>query len=238
MMTNLLTIIQAKQLQFTIYIIISLVVIFFAGVLDIRNAQIFQPYIGRTNPIIAVLLTALIGLILFICLLSRGWFAIYQIGNQSGLLVAAGLAGLLALAMILFDSRFPFPADINVPYPDSLLFYPTVGFVVDILFHVLPVTLILFGLTSLFTHMRFESAVWITLVSVALLEPIYQTVLALPRGYPGWFLVVVAVHIFLINICQLLIFKRYDFVSMYSFRLVYYLLWHIVWGHIRLRLIF
>jgi hypothetical protein len=237
-MTNPAEIIQTRQLQFTIYIGISLAVTVFAGVLFIRSDRIFHPYFGRINPVIAVMLTALTGLILFIFLISRGWFAIYQMGNQSGLLVAAGLAGLLGLAMILFDSRFPFPANINVPYPESLLFYPTVGFVVDILFHVLPVTLLLFGLTSLFTNMQFQSAIWLTLVSVSLLEPIYQTVLALPRGYPGWFLLVVGVYIFLINICQLLIFKRYDFVSMYAFRLVYYLVWHIVWGHIRLKLLF
>lgn len=37
---------------------------------------------------------------------------------------------------------------------------------------------------------------------------------------------------------RLALFKRYDFVTMYTFRLVYYLLWHIVWGVIRLRLLF
>jgi len=45
-------------------------------------------------------------------------------------------------------------------------------------------------------------------------------------------------NILLINLFQLSIFKRYDFVSMYSFRLVYYAIWHIVWGVVRLNLFF
>jgi len=48
----------------------------------------------------------------------------------------------------------------------------------------------------------------------------------------------VGLHVFLINLLQLWLFKRYDLISMYSFRLAYYLLWHIGWGHVRLKLRF
>ena len=41
-----------------------------------------------------------------------------------------------------------------------------------------------------------------------------------------------------INICQLSILRRYDFVSMWTFRLVYYAIWHVVWGELRLRVLF
>ena len=47
----------------------------------------------------------------------------------------------------------------------------------------------------------------------------------------------VSLHIFLINLIQLWLFKRYDFVSMYTFRLVYYLIWHIGWGWVRLEVL-
>jgi hypothetical protein len=33
-------------------------------------------------------------------------------------------------------------------------------------------------------------------------------------------------------------FRRYDFASMYSFRLVYYAYWHVAWGVIRLKVLF
>ena len=73
---------------------------------------------------------------------------------------------------------------------------------------------------------------------VAFLEPIFQTALGFSQPYPTWVTGYVFVNIFLINLFQLLIFKRYDFVSMYSFRLVYYAIWHIVWGQVRLNLLF
>jgi hypothetical protein len=48
----------------------------------------------------------------------------------------------------------------------------------------------------------------------------------------------VGLHIFLIGLVQLLLFTRYDFITMYTFRLSYYAIWHILWGHLRLNLIF
>ena len=57
-------------------------------------------------------------------------------------------------------------------------------------------------------------------------------------GIPTWVTVCVFLNILLINLFQLLIFKRYDFVSMFSFRLAYYAIWHIAWGYVRLNLLF
>lgn len=37
---------------------------------------------------------------------------------------------------------------------------------------------------------------------------------------------------------QLHVFRRFDFVSMLSLRLVYYVYWHLIWGAIRLRVLF
>ena len=140
--------------------------------------------------------------------------------------------------MILFDSKIVFPADVNRPFPDSLLFYPSIGFVVEILFHVLPLTVLLIILTTLFKDLTYEGIIWPCILFVALLEPVFQTALGFSRPVSPWATGFVALHIFLLNLCQLLIFKRYDFVSMYAFRLMYYLLWHIIWGVIRLKLLF
>jgi hypothetical protein len=141
--------------------------------------------------------------------------------------------------MILVDLKVVFPPDINVLFPESVLFYPAMGFFAEILFHVLPLSVLLFSLTSIFRNLSYENIVWICILIVALLEPIYHTI---PMGssnrYPLWAIVYVGLHVFLINLTQLLIFRRYDFISMYSFRLVYYLFWHIGWGYLRLRLLF
>ena len=82
------------------------------------------------------------------------------------------------------------------------------------------------------------SLAWSCILIVALLESIFQTILGSSLAYPAWVIGYVFVNIFLINTFQLLIFKRYDFVSVYSFRLMYYAIWHIVWGYLRLSLLF
>jgi len=34
------------------------------------------------------------------------------------------------------------------------------------------------------------------------------------------------------------LFRRYDFMSMYAFRLVFYMWWHVTWGYVRFRWLF
>jgi hypothetical protein len=40
------------------------------------------------------------------------------------------------------------------------------------------------------------------------------------------------------TLVELNMFRRYDFVSMYAFRVVFYLWWHVIWGSVRLRWLF
>jgi hypothetical protein len=237
-MTKFFALISAERNQVLVFFGISLVIAILTGILYLRNAPIFQPFFGKINPLIAIFTIIFLGTILLTFLLSRGWFAIYKVGNFKGLLVAASIATLLGLAMILVDLKFVFPADINRPFPDSLFFYPVFGYVVEVVFHLLPLALFLTLLTLIFKGLDFDKTAWLCIFMVALLEPIFQTILGSSRAYPTWVTGYVFLHIFLINLFQLLIFKRYDFVSMYSFRLVYYLIWHIAWGYARLKLLF
>ena len=237
-MTKILELISSERHQYLVFLSLSLVIAILTGVLYNRNAPIFQPFFGRINPLLAILVIVLLGTILSTSLLSRGWFIIYKAGEFKGLLVAACLAGLLGLGIILVDLIAVFPADVNRPFPDSLFFYPIFGFVVEVIFHMLPLALLLFLMTSIFKGIDFDKAALLCILIVAFLEPIFQTILGFSRPYPSWVTVYVFMNIFLINLLQLLIFKRYDFVSMYSFRLVYYLIWHIVWGYVRLKLLF
>jgi len=72
---------------------------------------------------------------------------------------------------------------------------------------------------------------------VALIEPVFQV--SFPGGQKSvWALLFVGGRIFLLSLVQLFLFKHDDFFSMYSFRLVYYFLWHILWGHLRLSILF
>ena len=228
-MTKFMETLLNERNQILIFLGISLFIAILTGILYVRNAFLFQAFFGKLHPFLAIFIVILLGTILSVFLLSRGWFVIHKAGEYKGFLVAAGLAALPGLIIILIDLKAIFPEDVNRPFPDSLFFYPIFGFVVEVIFHMLPLALLLFILTSIF-KLNFEKMVWPCILVVALLEPIFQTILGFSRPYPTWVAVCVFVNILLINLSQLSIFKHYDFVSMYSFRLVYYAIWHIVWG--------
>jgi hypothetical protein len=233
----MMELITAERPQFLVYIAISLAVTICTAILYYYDSDIYEPFFGRLNPPLVVFLISLVGLVLLSILLSRGWFSIY-LQNFRGLAVAGGLALLFAVLMILVDSQSPLPEDINRPLPQALFFYPTIAFVVEILFHVLPLTLLLLLFDFLPWDLRFEKIIWPTILLVALLEPFFQLTMPSNRSGGTWLTGFITLHIFLINFTQLALFKRYDFVTMYSFRLVYYLFWHIIWGVLRLRILF
>jgi hypothetical protein len=231
--------ISSNRLQCLVFIGLSLGALAFTGILHVSNNLLFQRFLGRMNPLIPFLFASVLGFILLSWLLSQEWFAIYEKENLSGLLCSSSLAALLGIIMILVDTRIVFPADTNILFPESLLFYPAIGFLAEILFHVLPLTVLLVVLNAILKNASFETIVWICIPLVSLLEPVYQTIdMASSDQFPLWAVAYVGVHVLLINFSQLLIFKKYDFISMYSFRLVYYLFWHIGWGYARLRLLF
>jgi len=53
-----------------------------------------------------------------------------------------------------------------------------------------------------------------------------------------WLQAFVAAHVFAINLIQLYVFRRFGFMAIYGFRFVYYACWHVIWGYLRLQLIF
>lgn len=237
-MANLKELIAKERSQYLILISISFGVMLLAGILYFSNTSSFRPYFGKINPLVVIFLTIILGFVLLSFLLSKSWFVIYKKENLRGLLFSSGLAALFAVAIILVDLTVVFPDDLNILFPESLLFYPAIGYVVEILFHVLPLSLLFFFLTIVFRKINYKKIIWISILTVSLLEPVYQTIPFITGQYPLWAVIYVGLHVFLINLVQLLIFKQYDFVSMYSFRLVYYILWHILWGYMRLELLF
>lgn len=235
----LIELISSNRVQYLVYTGLSALVFGFAVIVYLSHRLVFQRFIGKVNPLIAFLVVILLGFILLSILIHKNWFVIYSPQNGQGILVAAGLASVFGVIIILVDMKAVFPPTMNVLFPESVLFYPAIGFFAEILFHVLPVTVLLVALTAIFKQADQQILIWISILLVSLLEPLYQASnMASSNQYSLWVIVYTGVHIFLLNLCQLLIFKRYDFVSMYTFRLVYYLFWHIGWGYLRLRLLF
>jgi hypothetical protein len=236
-MTQLWRLISEESFQYIVFLSLSVIVIFLTGITYISNSSSFQRFFGRFNPLLAVSIVFILGLILFSFLLSDGQFAIYKRGNFKGILLAIGLAVPFAAVILLFDWKIPFPIDMNVTFPDSLMFYPAMGYVVQILFFILPFCLIYFILGTLVGESNKPIIIWGSILIVALIEPIFQINFMQDQN-PIWATAFVGLHIFLLSLVQLLLFRRYDFITMYSFRLSYYLLWHIIWGHLRLYLLF
>lgn len=236
-MATLGGLVSKERLQYLVFIGLSLTVAAFTGILYFSNKDSFQTYFGSLNPLLVIFLLGLLGITLLTFLLTHGWFAIYKKHNLQRLFLTSSLAALFVLATILVDIKVVFPKDLNVPFPQSLLFYPAIGYVVEILFHLLPISFLLIILTALFKNADRKKILWVCILSVAVLEPIYQTI-GFVGQYPLWTVGYVGLDVLLFNLVQLTIFERYDFISMFSFRLAYYLLWHIIWGYLRLKILF
>jgi hypothetical protein len=214
---------------------VSLVIFSFTIVLYSSERQVFQRFLGSIDPLAAILAAILMGFSLLSFLISKKWFVIFDRENLPALLRFSGLAALLGFIMIIVDTRIVFPADINILFPQSLLFYPVMAFFVEILFHVFPLTVLITAMSSILKSHNLNTILWISILIISIAEPIFQTMdMVSSKHFPVWAVAYVGLHIFLINFFQLLIFKKYDFIAMYSFRLVYYLFWHIGWGYIRL----
>lgn len=227
------------SLPYLILGILSLGVLAATAILVRTRRRIFLRFFGPVHPLLVFLIVVGTGFLLLGYLNFQNWFTIFDAHNLPTLLPLAALASLLVLIMVLVDWRIRFPQDMNVLFPASLLFYPAIGYLVEILFHVLPLTVLLLLLHGVFRSADFETLLWAAMPLTALIEPLYQAapLVGEPR-YPRWAAPAVGLHLFLFNGIQLALFYRYDFVSMYAFRLAYYLGWHIIWGHLRLRLLF
>lgn len=226
-----------KRQQYLAFSSLSLGALVLTGILTTSSGNYFRRFFGSVNPLLVVTVTIIVGGACLSLLQSRGQFAILK-GSTSrrGIALSAGLATLLAGAIVIADFFIRYPEDINVPMPQALLFYPAVGYVAEIVFHVLPLMLLLLALAPLDKRLGADRLVWACIVLVALLEPTFQV--AFEAKPLSWAAAYTWTHVLAIALLQLYVFRRYDFVSMYIFRLFYYAYWHIVWGVIRLKVLF
>jgi hypothetical protein len=231
--------INQPRIQYITFGVIGALVFLLALTAYLGEGPFFQRFLGKIHPLLAFALVIAGGLGLMAFLLSRGWLVIRPEIQLRGVLSAAILAALFGAVMILADTRIVFAEDTNLGLPFSLAFYPAIGFLVEVLFHLLPLALIILLAGISGGDSSPAGLSWWALVPVALLEPVYQSFFMARGGaYPIRQIIFVGVHNFLLNYTQLSLFKKFDFLSMYSFRLTYYLIWHILWGTLRLGILF
>jgi len=215
---------------------LALILAGLASILPAVGSVAFERFLGPIHPALAIAGAALLAIPSIRFLTRRFGFSPHTWRcTRRGLPTALGTAAIFGIAVILADLGLRYPETINVAFPQSLLFYPTIGFFVDLLFHtVLPALLLLIQL-PLIGRIGERPAVWIALLATALVEPLLQMLWA---GSLSWTELYTAISVFLFGVAQLLIFRRYGFLAMAGTRLTFYLIWHIVWGHLRLALLF
>lgn len=202
------------------------------------DATPFRPYLLGFPPLLTIVLIALAATLGLRTLLSHGLRVWQPDTGLEGVAVAAAGATLMALPTVVLDIVVGFPEAINVSPRQAFLFYPAIGFVAEVVFHVLPLAVV--GATIGVVHKsgRLTIPMAAGFILVATLEPLFQVVLPASRHQSPWLSGSVAVHLFVFNIVQLWLFRRYDLSTMFACRLVYYLHWHLVWGYLRLHLLF
>jgi hypothetical protein len=222
--------------QYAAYFLLSLLMLIFTIILLPSSGGYFRRYLGEMNAIVVLILLSVAGAAALWVLQSKFNLVILGAGTLRGLALSAALATLLAIAIVFADFFIRYPEDTNVPVPQAFLFYPAIGFVAEIIFHVIPLALLLLILNPLGGSIGKERVVWLSILLVATLEPTFQVMFE-EKPFT-WGSAYTWIHVFAISFLQLYVFWRYDFISMYSFRLFYYAYWHILWGVIRLQVLF
>ena len=225
-----------ERTQYLVFFYLSLAVAVLTLVLYFFDASPFHPFLGNINPLLALLISIITGFALLTFLISKTQFAIYKKLGLKSYSIIAGIALLFGFEVIAADIWLvEYPADINVLFPKSLLFYPVIGYIAEVFFHLLPISLIILILSS-FRKLSKTKIVWISVITVSMLEPLYQ--ISFISQNSSITIIYTGIHVFLFSLTQLLIFKRFDFISMYMFRIIFYFIWHILWGYFRLDLLF
>lgn len=219
-----------KETKFNLPLLLFLLISIGTSVTcSLIDPYFYSKILGDQNSII-IFITSGIAAYLSIIYINR--YDLHFISNafsKRKLLFYFSISILLGFMPVLIDTWHSFPKDINVLFPESVLFYPTIGVLAEILFHLLPATLLLVIFRS-----KIRNHPWIIIVSVAAVEPVFQVIFGIGPNGIELRDVLVFLEIFIFGIVQMHAFMKYGFFTMYICRIGFYLTWHFFWGTIRL----
>lgn len=202
-------------------------------------ASQFERYFGSIDPLPAVGIVGSAGARALARLQADGWVGEARDHHWGGgTPTAIGAAVAFGGAVIGADVSLGFPRDINVPWPTSLLFYPTMGFVAESVFHLVPLAAIVTLGRRYGRAGRPAVAVVVPITLVAVIESAFQVIAGGEGRREPWLSVYLALHMFGFGATQLTLLRRHGFGTTMLMRLVYYLIWHVLWGSARLRILF
>ena len=205
-----------------------------SAVLSWNGGDSYRFLFGDLDPLLVTATIAALGAFALRRLVAIDWFEAGASSRRS-VLRALGLGAALTLPVILADLAGGFPADMNVRFPESLLFYPSIALVAESVFHLVPLAMV--AALWHWTTVDAKRARLTAMGVAALIEPVLQVVWGSEMS-PTWANAYVGAQLLVFNVVGLEIFRRSGFVALYAFRLGYYLIWHITWGYLRLPLLF
>ena len=219
--------------------VLTVITGFALWVLYLSDNKIFSPYISNLHPLTAILIVSIPGIISLYILEVRGWFHIFKRGQLiPGILFSLIITPIFSLLAISLDLVFRFSGDINILFPQSILFYPGIAYVVELVFHAIPLAALLLITSIFFRSSRGQSQLYLCIFLVSLIEPLYQLDFSVIETSGYLFQTLLIIHLLMFNLMQMYIYKRFDFISMFLFRIIFYLQWHVIWGELRLVLLF
>lgn len=227
--------------SFKPYILLTSTLFLCTGILIFTGSSAFTSLFGTLNPFLLLAGASLVGFLLLWYLQSKAGIEVQVAKRKTPkeLFLTYGLAMLFPIGFILVDCYLVYPKDVHILFPQSLLYYPVVGFIAEVFFHLLPFAFCFFLLSHLFTKAKKQTILVICIGVTSLAETIFQMSDPLEAGdSPLLLFIIETLLLTATDIYALWNFKKYGFITLYLFRIFYYLTWHIVWGMVRLELLF
>jgi hypothetical protein len=201
-----------------------------AATLELSGSTAYHFLVGDLSATAMTSLVCASGALSLRYLERRGWFSFGDATRaQYAKIVALGMV--LAVPVVVVDLFGGFPEGINVRAPESLAFYPAIAVVAEMVFHVVPLALVARVIRESKEAPRAALAV------AALGEPTLQVLWGAGQS-PSWANAYVGVHLLAFNAVEIVVLRRFGFLPTYAFRVAYYAIWHLAWGHARLTLLF
>ncbi|MDY7093201.1 MAG: hypothetical protein SX243_09540 [Acidobacteriota bacterium] len=198
------------------------------------GSEAYESVLGMARPVAPVVAVVGLGFGGWLVLARRSWIPASTEGPAG--YRAAVLIGLaLPLPVIGVDCLGGFGPGINAPAPDALLFYPSIAVVAESVFHIAPLAAA--ATLAFFVRRAGRSLELCGLVAAVAIEPILQVVWG-AEASPGWANAYVGVHLLAFNLIAVVLLRRFGILRALVFRLSYYFVWHILWGFLRLELLF
>jgi hypothetical protein len=203
-------------------------------VLVALGSDAYETVLGIARPVAPVAAAAGLGFLGWMLVSRRSWIPAGT-GGLAGYRPALVIGLALPIPAIIVDGLGGFARELNAPAPDSFLFYPSVAVVAELVFHVAPLAIA--AMLATVFHRAGRAFQFLGFGAAVAIEPVLQVVWGRELS-PGWANAYVGVHVLAFNVVGVYLLRRFGILRVILYRLSYYLVWHVLWGYLRLDLIF